>query len=425
MFKSSVEKVNQAYELAKESYAAFGVDTDSVIKNMEKISISLHCWQGDDVTGFETKEEGLTGGGIMATGNYPGKATNGSELRQDLDMALSMIPGKHRVNLHSMYAETDGKIVDRDELTVEHFSKWISWAKEKGLGLDFNASFFEHPMANTGFTLSSRDEEIRSFWVRHGKKCREIAAYMGEKLGTPCVNNIWVPDGSKDLPANRLEHRKILKQSLDEILEVKYDKNYLVDAVESKVFGIGSESYVVGSHEFYMGYSLTEGVMLCLDMGHFHLTESVADKISALLTYSNSLLLHVSRPVRWDSDHVVILNDELLALTQELKRCNAYDKVNFALDFFDASINRISAWVTGSRAALKAILISMLEPTELILNEENAGRLGNRLALMEEFKTLPFGAVWDKYCSLNNVGVGAAWLSNVADYEKAVLLKRV
>lgn len=425
MFKSDTGKVDQVYQLAKEKYAEFGIDTDSILKKLDNISISIHCWQGDDIEGFEAKEAGLSGGGIMATGNYPGRARNGEELRGDLDMALSLIPGKHRVNIHSIHAETDGKVIDRDELTVEHFRKWIDWAKKKDIALDFNPSFFAHPKANSGYTLASKDEEIRSFWVRHGKKCREIAAQIGKELGSPCVNNIWIPDGSKDIPATRWDYRQILKKSLDEVLEVKYDKKYLVDAVESKLFGIGSESYVVGSHEFYMGYSLLNNVMLCMDMGHFHVTESVADKISSVLTYSDELLLHVSRGVRWDSDHVVILNDDIIALMQEVKRCSAYGKVHFALDFFDASINRISAWVTGTRAALKSILISLLEPTDYLTKEEDEGRLGNRLALMEEFKTLPFGAVWDKYCSMHNSGVGAEWLSSVADYEEKVLSKRV
>lgn len=423
-FNKISENVNQQYEAAKAVYAQFGIDTDSVLKKMQDISISLHCWQGDDVSGFEVDANGLTGGGILATGNYPGKARTGEELRQDLDKALSLIPGKHRVNLHAIYAETEGKFVERDQLSVEHFRKWIDWAKEKGVGIDFNPTFFSHPKAASGYTLSSTDEDVRAFWVRHGKACRKIAAAIGKELGTPVVNNIWIPDGSKDLPANRMEHRKILMKSLDEILEEKYDSQYLLDAVESKLFGIGSESYVVGSHEFYMGYGTSRGVMVCLDAGHFHPTEGISDKISSLLLYSKDVLLHVSRGVRWDSDHVVILNDELLSIAQEIKRCEAYDRVHIALDFFDASINRITAWVTGTRATLKSVLLSLLEPTELLKAEEKSGNLGNRLALMEELKSLPFGAVWNMYCQQQNVPVGPQWLENVKEYEEKVLSNR-
>lgn len=416
--------INENYERAKEIYASFGVDTDRVLEEIKNIPVSIHCWQGDDVEGFEVAAEGVDGGGIMATGNYPGKARNAEELRQDLEKAMSLIPGKHRVNLHAMYAETDGKFVDRDEIGPEHFQNWIDWAKERGIGLDFNPTFFAHKMADSGFTLSSKDKEIRDFWIRHGKRSREIAAEIGKALGTPCVNNIWIPDGYKDLPADRLVHRQILKDSLDEILEEKYDKSHLLDAVECKLFGIGSESYVVGSHEFYMGYALTRGTLLCLDVGHFHPTETISDKISSLLTYIDQLLLHVSRGVRWDSDHVVILNDDVLAIAQELKRCNAFHRVHFGLDFFDASINRIAAWVIGTRASLKAIMIALLEPTHLLKEAEDEGNFGKRLALMEELKSLPFGAVWDKYCLDQGVPVGAEWLNVVQEYEVQVLSKR-
>ena len=418
------KNISDNYERAKEIYASLGVDTDRVMEEIKSIPISIHCWQGDDVGGFEVDAEGLVGGGILATGNYPGKARNAEELRQDLDKAMSLIPGKHRVNLHAIYAETHGKFVERDEITVEHFQKWMDWAKEKGIGLDFNPTFFSHKMADSGYTLSSKDKEVRDFWIRHGKRCREIAAEMGKALGIPCVNNIWIPDGSKDLPADRIGHRQILKDALDEILEEKYDKKYLLDAVECKLFGIGSEAYVVGSHEFYMGYALTRDTLLCLDAGHFHPTEFISDKISSLLTYIDELLLHVSRGVRWDSDHVVILNDEVLAIAQELKRSNAFDKVHFGLDFFDASINRISAWVTGTRASLKAIMMALLEPTYLLREAEDSGDFGRRLALMEEFKSLPFGAVWDKYCKDQGVPVGAEWLNAVKEYEDKVLSQR-
>lgn len=418
------ELVKEGYERAKEVYKAFGVDTDEVLKQMEDISISLHCWQGDDVTGFEEDVDGLSGGGILATGNYPGRARNGEELRQDLDKAMSLIPGKHRVNLHAIYAETDGKFVERDEIGPEHFEKWIAWASDRGIGLDFNPTFFSHKLADSGFTLASKDKEVRDFWIRHAIKCREIAAEMGRRLGTTCVCNVWIPDGSKDLPADRIGHRRILKESLDQIFEKKYDKKHLLDSVECKLFGIGSEAYVVGSHEFYMAYAMTRDIMLCLDAGHFHPTETISDKISSILTFAEGLLLHVSRGVRWDSDHVVIFNDEVQAIAQEIKRANAFDKVHFGLDFFDASINRISAWVTGTRAALKAILLAFLEPTELLKAEEEKGNFGTRLALMEEFKSLPFAAVWDYYCLIKGVPVGAQWLDEVRKYEEEVLSKR-
>lgn len=392
--------INDNYQKAKALYESFGVDTDSVLEEMKKVSISIHCWQGDDVGGFEVGSAGLVGGGILATGNHPGKARNGDELRQDLTKALSLIPGKHRVNLHAIYAETDGKFVERDEISIEHFDKWIAWAKDQGLGIDFNPTYFSHAMAESGFTLSSKDKRIRDFWIRHTHRCREIAAEIGRELGSPCVNNIWIPDGCKDLPVDRAGYRQILKESLDEIFDIKYDKKYLLDAVECKLFGIGSEAYVVGSHEFYMGYALTRDTLLCLDAGHFHPTEVISDKISSLLTYIDELLLHVSRGIRWDSDHVVILNDEVLAIAQEIKRCNAFNKVHFGLDFFDASINRIMAWVIGARASLKAILMALLEPTHLIKEAEDSGNLGKRLALMEEFKTL----------LLLLFGINSAWI---------------
>jgi L-rhamnose isomerase len=418
------EKVNQAYAAAKEIYAQYGVDTENVMEKIRKIPISLHCWQGDDVAGFESSS-GISGGGIMATGNYPGRARNGAELRQDLDKALSLIPGKQRVNLHAMYAETDVIPVGRDELTIDHFKNWVDWAKAKGIGLDFNPTFFAHPLADSGYTLSSTDDKVRKFWIEHGKRSREIAAEIGKTLKTPCVNNIWIPDGSKDIPADRLSNRQILKEALDEVLASKFSDDHLVDAVESKLFGIGSESYVVGSHEFYMGYTISNpDVALCLDAGHFHPTENIYDKISALLTYKEKLLLHVSRGVRWDSDHVVLFNDDTQAIMQEIKRCNAFGKVSIALDFFDASINRITAWVTGTRAALKAILYSLLEPTHLLVEAEKNGNFGNRLALLEEFKGLPFAAVWNKYCQENNVPVGTAWLDEVKKYEDTVLTMR-
>jgi L-rhamnose isomerase len=418
------ENVEKDYDRARELYRSFGVDTDAVMKQLDGFEISMHCWQGDDVSGLEVDASGLSGGGIMATGNYPGKARNGEELRADMAKAMSLIPGRQRANLHASYAETGGKFVERDQLRPEHFQKWVDWAKKNGIGIDFNSTYFSHPMADSGYTLSSTDKEVREFWIQHAKACRKVAAYIGKELGSSVVHNIWIPDGSKDLPADRMNHRRILKDSLDEILSVKYDKEHLIDAVESKLFGIGSEAYVVGSHEFYMGYAMTRDVMVCLDAGHFHPTEGIADKISSLLTFSKEVLLHVSRGVRWDSDHVVVLNDDLLAIANEIKRCDVLDRVHFALDFFDASINRLTAWVTGTRNAQKALLIALLEPTHLLRRAEESGNLGNRLALMEEFKTLPYGAVWNKFCLDQNTPVGAEWLNDIKEYEDSVLSLR-
>ena len=418
------DKIEESYARAKEIYSLYGVNTDEVLNTLKDIPLSIHCWQGDDVTGFEKGKEGLSGGGILATGNYPGKARTPEELRMDMEKAMSLIPGKHRINLHAVYAETGNTNVERDQLRPEHFKKWIDWAKRKKIGLDFNPTIFSHPLADSGYTLASRDKDIRSFWIRHAKACREIAFTIGKELGNPCINNLWIPDGSKDMPADRLTPRKILKDSLDEIYEKKYDSKFLLDSVESKLFGIGSEAYVVGSHEFYMGYAYTKGLMLCLDSGHFHPTESIADKISSVLIYSRELLLHLSRGVRWDSDHVVTLNDQIISIAKEVKHCNAFNRIHFALDFFDASINRITAWVTGSRAALKAILAVLLEPTHLLIEAENAGNLGDRLALSEEFKTLPVGSVWDKFCINSGVPAGSQWLNDVEEYTEKVLLKR-
>ncbi len=417
-------RIEASYRLAQAVYAELGVDTDAVLKILAQIPISLHCWQGDDVAGLEHDGGSISGGGILATGNYPGRARNGNELRQDLEIALSLIPGQSRLNLHAMYAETNGQSVERDQITVAHFQQWIAWAKERQIGIDFNPSFFSHPRAASGFTLSSKDSEVRRFWIEHAKHCRAIGAAMGEILGTPCIHNLWIPDGSKDLPVDRLGHRQILKEALDEIFEQQYSQDYLLDSVESKLFGIGSEAFVVGSHEFYMGYALQNNIMLCLDMGHFHPTEGIADKISALLPFTKRLLIHASRGIRWDSDHVTILNDDLIALAQEVLRSRALNNVYFALDFFDASINRIIAWVTGARALQKALLLALLEPTDLLLAEEQSGNNGNRLALLEECKTLPFGAVWQKYCLDQTAIVGHEWLDKIRSYEEQVLVKR-
>ena len=418
-----MSKIEKAYGIAKEVYANLGVNTDAAIAKLSKIPVSLHCWQGDDVGGFENPDAGLDGG-IMATGNYPGKARNAEQLRGDLEKAYSLIPGKHRLNLHSIYAETGGKKVERNALTAKHFANWIDWAKKNKLGLDFNPSYFSHPKASSGFTLASLDKGIRKFWIEHGIACRKIGEQIGKSLGKTCVTNIWIPDGYKDTPVDRKIHRELLNDSLDAILKPKISKKYNLDAVESKLFGIGSESYVVGSHEFYIGYAVKNNVLLCLDAGHFHPTEVISDKISSVLEFVDEVLLHVSRGIRWDSDHVVILSDELQAIAQEIIRGGFTDRVHIGLDYFDASINRIAAWVIGTRCMIKALLIALLEPTDSLRKLEKAGAFTSRLAMMEEFKTLPFGAVWDYYCAKNNVPVGGKWLAEVKNYEKDVLSKR-
>lgn len=415
-------QIEQAYKLARERYAELGVDTEKAMRQLRKVAISLHCWQGDDVGGFENAD-GLSGGGIMATGAYPGKARTADELRADLEKALSLIPGRHRLNLHASYAETGGK-VDRNELEPRHFKSWVQWAAANKLGMDFNGTYFSHPKAADGFTLSSADKSIRKFWIEHGIACRKIGAYMGKQLGTPCVLNTWIPDGYKDIPVDRKGPRERLKESLDEIMADQVSRNHVLDAVEGKLFGIGSESYVVGSHEFYLSYAVANNKLLCLDTGHFHPTETVADKISAVMTFIDEILLHVSRGVRWDSDHVVILSDELTALAQELVRGDYLDRVHIGLDFFDASINRIAAWVVGTRCMIKALLLAMLEPTNQLKRIEAKGDHTSRLAILEEMKTLPFGAVWDYYCAKSNVPVGSAWIDEVKAYEADILAAR-
>jgi len=415
---SNSKKIEKAYEAAKARYTELGVDSDKAMDRLSEIAISLHCWQGDDVGGFESSE-GLTGGGIMATGAYPGKARSADELRADLEKALSLIPGKHRLNLHAIYAETKGSI-ERNELEPKHFAAWIDWAKANGLGMDFNGTFFSHPKAESGFTLSNADEGVRKFWVEHAIACRTVGAAMGKALGTPCVTNLWIPDGSKDIPVDRKGPRERLRKSLDEIFAKKMDRSRLLDAVESKLFGIGSESYVVGSHEFYLGYAIRNKTLLCLDTGHFHPTEVVSDKISSVLTFLDEILLHVSRGVRWDSDHVVILSDELRAIAEEIVRGDYLRRVHIGLDFFDASINRVAAWVIGTRCMIKALLIALLEPTKTLRQMEQAGNYTSRLAMLEEIKTLPFGAVWDYYCARADVPAADAWLKEVEAYEARV-----
>ena len=420
---TSDKHIEKAHELAKDQYAAVGVDVDGAVETLATIPVSVHCWQGDDCGGFEAGG-GELDGGLAATGNYPGKARNGDELRGDLDKALSLIPGTHRVNLHAMYAETGGKPVERNELTADHFSRWIDWAKAASLGLDFNPTFFSHPKAADGFTLAATDDGIRRFWIEHGQVCRRIGAEMGRAVGSPCVTNFWIPDGYKDTPADRKGPRERLKASLDAIFAEPLDAAHNLDAVESKLFGIGAESYTVGSHEFYLGYAVANGKLLCLDAGHFHPTEVVSDKLSAVLCSLDEILLHVSRPVRWDSDHVVTLSDETRAIAREIVVGDYLGRVHIGLDFFDASINRVAAWVIGTQAILKALLIALLEPSKELRKLEAGGDLTGRLALAEQAKALPWSAVWDAYCLKQGVPVGSAWLDEVRDYERALQAKR-
>lgn len=422
----SDHQVESAYQLAKERYAAVGVDTEAAITQALQMPISLHCWQADDVTGLESLPGVTDGGGIMSTGNYPGKATNGDEIRGDLDKVLSLLPGVQRLNLHANYAETGGKALDRDQYAPEHFAGWIDWAKQQQIGLDFNPTFFAHPKAEDGLTLSHPDDGIRSFWIEHGIACRHIAQAMAAAQGSPCVTNIWIPDGLKDSPADRWSPRERLIDSLDRILDKKHgiDNTQCVDAVESKLFGLGSEDYVVGSFEFYSHYALTREMLLCLDMGHFHPTEGIHDKLSALLQFHKRLLLHVSRPIRWDSDHVVIFNDDVKQVFLELARGNAMDRAMVALDFFDASINRLMAYVVGTRATRLSMLNALLDPSAELKQLELDGKAGPKLAAMEAAKTLPIGAVWDMLCLREGVPVGAGWVKEVESYENSVLSKR-
>ena len=421
MKKSFIEK---SYQLAKEQYAGFGVDTDKVLKQLDNVNISLHCWQTDDVGGFEKAGAVLGGGGIQATGNFPGKAKTIGQMRADLDKVMSLLPGKLRLNLHAIYGEFGGKLVDRDKIEAKHFQGWIDWAKERGMGLDFNCTCFSHPYADDGFTLSSKNPKIRKFWVEHTKRCRDIGAEMGKQLGTPTVHNIWIPDGSKDTPVDRNTLRKLLKKSLDEIFKVEYPKKYLKDSVESKLFGIGSEAMVVGSHDFYLGYAIKNNKLITLDNGHFHPTEQVGDKISSILQFIDEILLHLTRGVRWDSDHVLTLNDELMLIAQEIVRANALKRVNIGLDFFDASLNRIGAYVIGTRSAQMAFMYAMLEPFDTLVKFENDGKNFERLALLELLKTMPFGAIYDYYCMISDVPTGQEYVNEIMKYEKNVLSKR-
>ena len=415
--------IREKYEAAKKDYERWGTDVDQALEKLKNIPISIHCWQGDDIGGFETTQRELSGG-IDVTGNYPGKATTPDELRSDLEKALSLIPGKHRVNLHAIYGETNGQVVERDELEPKHFENWVQWAKKNGLGLDFNPTLFSHEKAEDGLTLSHPNKEIRDFWIKHCIASRKIAAYFGKELGTTALTNIWIPDGYKDIPSDRLTPRKRLKDSLDEIYAVEIDEKYNLDAVESKLFGIGSEAYVVGSHEFYMGYALKNNKLCLLDTGHYHPTEVVSNKISAMLLYGEKIALHVSRPVRWDSDHVIIFDDELREIGLEIVRNDALDKVMIGLDFFDASINRVAAWTIGTRNMIKSLLYALLVPNDHLRQLQEDGNFTERLALMEEFKTYPFGTIWDYYCEQMGVPVKESWLDEVKVYEGNVQLKR-
>jgi len=417
------EHIEAAYRLAADRYAEMGVDSGSALRRLADIPISLHCWQGDDVGGFENAGSDI-GGGLAVTGNYPGKARTADELRCDAEKALSLIPGKHRFNLHASYAEFTGRRAERNELAPEHFRRWTDWAKAIGLGLDFNPTYFAHPKASSGFTLAHPDQDVRRFWIEHGIACRRVGAAFGRELGTPCVTNFWIPDGYKDTPVDRRGPREILVESLDRIFAEPIDPRQNLDAVEGKLFGVGVESYTVGSHEFYLAYAASRKKLLCLDMGHYHPTETIADKLSSVLTFLPEILLHVSRGVRWDSDHVVVLGDDLDSLAAELVRGDYLGRTHIGLDFFDATINRIAAWVVGTRAMSKALLRALLEPTAQLRRLETEGDLTGRLALLEEAKTLPSGAVWDYYCLQQNVPAGFTWMDAVRRYESEVTAKR-
>ena len=416
--------VEKAYASARDRYAERGVDAEKALARLQAISLSLHCWQGDDVGGFEKRAEGLAGSGLQVTGGAPGKARDVDELRADMAQAFALIPGRHRVNLHAMYGEFGGKAVDRDAMEPGHFRGWEEWARRLGLKIDFNATLFAHPKAASGYTLSSRENGTRKFWVDHLKCCRKIAASIGREQQAPCLHNLWIPDGSKDVPTDRWGARAALLKSLEEIFEIEYSPQQMKDSLESKLFGIGTESFVVGSHEFYLGYALTRKKIICLDLGHFHPTESVAEKLSAILPFTGEILLHVSRGVRWDSDHVVLLNDEVRELAAEIVRSQALERIHIALDYFDASFNRIGAWVLGARSMVKGLLIALLEPQDKLKELDAAPKTLARLSLLEELKAMPFGPVWDQYCLRQGVPPADEWLREVDAYERRVLSRR-
>jgi L-rhamnose isomerase len=421
MVKSNA--ISHAYKVGKEQFAALGVDTDKALDILDQVPISLPCWQSDDVTGFENTETALTGG-IQATGNYLGKARNIDEVRDDMQKVFSLIPGRHRLNLHAIYGDFSNGKTERNQIDNKHFQSWVDWARAMGIGLDFNSTLFSHAKAESGYTLSNNDPAIRNFWIEHVCKCRDISAYIGKGLGSRCIHNIWIPDGSKDLTVSRFEHRVYLKESLDKIFKKEYDPSLMADTLESKLFGIGLESFTVGSHEFYLGYAVENKIMLCLDIGHFHPTEQVSDKVSAIFPFIPELLLHITRPVRWDSDHVVTLNDEVRALFEEIIWADKLDEVNTGLDFFDGSINRIGAYVIGTRAVQKAIMQALLSPVKQLKEYERNGQNFERLALLEEMKTKPFGAVWDYFCLINDVPVAENYITEIQKYEKEVLRNR-
>jgi len=419
--KKNIEK---NFSFAKEYYLEYGINAEDVINKLKNIPVSIHCWQGDDCGGFERADSILSGGGILSTGNYPGKARSLKELRSDLEKAFSLIPGKKRLGIHAMYGDFASDNIDRNKIEKEHFNKWIDWAQNLNIGLDFHPTLFSHDLSKDGFTLSSRNKEIRKFWIEHVKRSREISNYIGESLKSPCVMNLWIPDGTKDSTVNRLYFRETLITSLDDIFSIKFPEKNLIDTIESKLFGIGSESYVVGSYDFYLSYALKNNLYLTLDTGHFHPTELVSDKISALLPFIKGLMLHLSRGVRWDSDHVAIMNDELVAIMQEIVRADAFNKTLISSDFFDGSINRIGAWVIGERAILKSLLFALLEPIKILRKYEQEGKLFARLGLLEELKSMPFGNVWDYYCKIMNVPIGDEWIEHVFKYEEDFLSKR-
>lgn len=412
------------YEIAREAYAAAGVDTEMALAALAAQPVSVHCWQGDDVGGFESASTGSPGGGLAVTGSHPGRARTPEELRRDLTKVFSLVPGRHRLNLHAFYLENGGRPVDRDAVETRHFQGWIDWAKSLGIGMDFNPTFFAHPKAADGFTLAHRDAGVRAFWIEHGRRCRRIGADIGRALGSPCVTNVWIPDGYKDLPVDRTGPRRRLLESLDAIFAEPLPASAEIDAVEAKLFGIGSESYTAGSHEFYLAYAVARQKAVCLDAGHFHPTETLADKVSSVLLFVPRLLLHVSRGVRWDSDHVVILDDPTRAVMEELVRGGFLDRTSIGLDYFDASINRIAAWVIGIRATQKALLQALLEPAGQLRSSEEAGDFTSRLALLEEAKALPWGAVWHEFCRRADVPGGSEWLAEVRAYEAEVTAVR-
>lgn len=412
------------YEIARDEYARYGVNTETILEELSLVPIAIHCWQGDDVGGFERPGSTLGGGGIQTTGNYPGKAKTIEELRQDLEKVLTLVPGNHRLNLHASYGEFGSTFIDRDQIEEKHFQGWVDWAKKVNLPIDFNGTFFSHPYADEGYTLASKDEKIRRFWIEHTKRCRRIAAWIGRQQNSPCILDTWIPDGAKNLTVDKFGYRSILKESLDEIFAIDYPRSEMRDALETKLFGIGSEAFVVGSHEFYMNYAARNNKMLCIDMGHFHPEEDISDKLSAILLFDDEILLHISRPMRWDSDHVVLFNDKVKMVAEEVVRSGKIDGVHIGLDFFDASINRIGAWVTGVRAMRKALLFAMLQPLNLLLRYEETDNGYAKMAMLEQQNILPFGFVWDEFCRRNNVPLESELIGLIGEYEKQILGER-